>query len=74
MTYFEWDETKREINPEKHEIDFIDAIEIFYDQDRIEFESTRSGEKRVQTIGMTYEVVIFLVYALRGKKEENHFS
>ena len=43
MKYFEWDESKREINFGKHEIDFIDAVEIFNDPDRIEFESTRSG-------------------------------
>ncbi len=43
MKYFEWDETKRKINLEKHEIDFIDAVEIFDDPDRIEFEIMRSG-------------------------------
>lgn len=69
MPFFEWDEVKRKFNLEKHEIDFIDAIEIFHDPDRIEFESTRSGETRVQTIGMIHEVVIFLVYTQRGRKK-----
>jgi uncharacterized DUF497 family protein len=53
----------------KHEIDFIDGIKIFDDPDRMEFESMRSGEKRIQTIGKIHEVVIFLVYTLRGKNK-----
>lgn len=68
MKYFEWDENKRKFNLEKHEIDFVDIIEIFDDPDRIEFESTRAGEKRFQTIGLAHEVVLFLVYTLRGRK------
>ena len=69
MKLFEWDESKREINFGKHEIDFIDAVEIFNDPDRIELESIRSGEKRFQTIGMTHEIILFLVYNRRGKKK-----
>lgn len=69
MKYFEWDENKRKFNLEKHEIDFTDIIEIFNDPDRIEFENIRSGEKRVQTIGIVYEVVLFLVYTPRGRKK-----
>ena len=69
MKYFEWDENKRKFNLEKHGIDFVDIIETFDDQDRIEFESIRSGEKRFQTIGIAHEVVLFLVYTLRGKKK-----
>lgn len=69
MSYFEWDENKRQYNLEKHGIDFMDAIEIFDDPDRIEFESIRKGEVRVQTIGMVYDIVLFLVYILRGRKK-----
>jgi uncharacterized protein len=46
MKSFEWDENKRISNLEKHGIDFIDAIEIFSDLNRIELETVRNGEKR----------------------------
>ncbi len=26
---FEWDETKRQRNIEKHEVDFLDAVQLF---------------------------------------------
>ena len=47
MKNFEWDENKRELNLEKHGIDFVDAIEVFDDPDRIECSSHRKGEERV---------------------------
>ena len=33
---FEWDDEKNEINIRKHGINFIDAIEVFFDEFRIE--------------------------------------
>ncbi len=68
MKEFEWDENKRKSNLEKHKIDFIDAIEIFNDVNRIELESTRKGEPRFQTIGMVNHVVLLLVYVIRQGK------
>ncbi len=59
MKYFEWDENKRNYNLEKHGIDFIDAILIFDDPDRIEFENIRQGEARIQTIGTVHDIVLF---------------
>ena len=38
---FEWDESKRLSNLEKHGIDFKDAIQIFFDPNRIESISKR---------------------------------
>jgi len=69
MQKFEWDKNKRKYNLEKHGIDFADILELFDDQNRIEFENTRSGEKRFQTIGMVSDVILFLVYTSRGKKK-----
>lgn len=69
MKYFEWDENKRNYNLEKHGIDFIDIISLFEDPNRIEFKNIRQGERRIQTIGMVEDVVLFLVYTLRGKKK-----
>ena len=65
---FEWDENKRELNLKKHGIDFIDAIEIFNDPDRIEAESSFEKEKRRLTIGLVNDIVLLLVYTQRGKK------
>ena len=64
---FEWNENKREYNLEKHGIDFIDAVEIFDDPDRIEAESIRERERRCQTIGLVNDVVLFVVYTHRSK-------
>ncbi|MES2141851.1 MAG: BrnT family toxin [Pseudomonadota bacterium] len=46
MAVFEWDEKKRSLNLEKHGIDFVDAIEIFDDFNRIELETVRNSEVR----------------------------
>ncbi len=65
MKQYEWDNEKREINLKKHEIDFVGAIKIFEDLDRIEFVSHRKGEERFQTIGMVHGVIISLIYTVR---------
>ena len=52
-------ENKRTLNFEKHGIDFVDAIDVFMDLSRIEFESIRDGELRYQTIGSVNELSTF---------------
>ena len=47
-------------------IDFVDAIDVFMDLSRIEFESIRDGELRYQTIGSVNDVVLLVVYTYRG--------
>ena len=65
---FEWDDNKQKINIEKHGIDFVDAIAIFSDINRIEKTIMHeSGETRHITIGMVNGVVLLVVYTLRGK-------
>ena len=66
MNKFEWDENKRTLNFEKHGIDFVDAIDVFMDLSRIEFESIRDGELRYQTIGSVNDVVLLVVYTYRS--------
>lgn len=59
---FEWDETKNEINQQKHHVSFETAQLVFDDpwqlsrQDRIEH-----GEQRWQTIGAVEGVLLLLV-------------
>ena len=68
MKEYEWDEVKRQLNLEKHGIDFVDATDIFLDFNRIEMESTRDGEIRYQTIGTVNEIVLLVVYTTRKNK------
>ncbi len=68
MNRFEWDENKRLLNIEKHGIDFVDALHIFDDVDRIELETFRNNEQRFLTIGQVEGVVILLVYVNRAEK------
>ena len=68
MKHFEWDKQKHAINLKKHHIDFIDAIKVFDDDNRIELENEKNGEVRYETIGIIEEVAIFVVYTYRNKK------
>ncbi|MCD8118802.1 MAG: BrnT family toxin [Lachnospiraceae bacterium] len=66
---FEWDEEKERLNIEKHGIDFRTAVQVFHDENRIEyFDKIHSiGEDRYITIGMIGErmIIITLVYTER---------
>ena len=65
MPEFEWDETKNRSNQEKHKISFEDAVDVFNDQDRINYKSDRDGEKRFKTIGKAYQAIIVVIYTTR---------
>lgn len=69
MTDFEWDSEKRDLNLKKHGIDFVGAVKIFDDPNRIEHSSFRKDEERLQTIGMVHGVVISLIYTVRKSKK-----
>jgi uncharacterized DUF497 family protein len=66
---YEWDEKKRKSNIDKHGIDFVAAITIFKDNERIETEDTRNdyGETRLQVIGEARPGILFVVYTLRDR-------
>jgi uncharacterized DUF497 family protein len=66
---YEWDEDKRKINLEKHNFDFIDAIEIFRDLERIECMTQRNDEIRYQTIGEINNMIVLVVYTNRMSKK-----
>ncbi|KHD05857.1 hypothetical protein PN36_17825 [Candidatus Thiomargarita nelsonii] len=65
--YFEWDENKRQINLQKHGIDFIGVEEVF-DGDTVTLEDKRLyyGEQRFVTLGMKLGRVVAVVYTERG--------
>ena len=64
---FEWDENKNQHNFSKHRVDFADALHVFIDVNRVERLDVRYiyGEERWQTVGMTNQGVIFVVYTER---------
>ena len=64
---FEWDENKRKINIQNHGIDFVAAVSIFDDFNRIEAEDDRQdyGEERIQVIGSAKPGILFVVYTER---------
>ncbi len=68
MYDFEWDENKNNLNKFKHKIDFMDAIQVFYDDFRLTNLDDRHnyGENRYQVIGMAYSRVLFVVYTERS--------
>ena len=58
---FEWTETKRRSNIEKHGIDFVDAIRLFDGQYSV-FRSDREGEKRFGAVGLVHGRVVTVIY------------
>lgn len=63
---FEWDDEKNRINLRKHGIDFTDAAQVFFDENRIEQpdEFHSDDEDRWQVIGMVNEI-LFVIYTDR---------
>ena len=47
-------------------IDFNDAIEILYDDDRIEWSIQKNGEDRIIVIGEMNGIIITVIYTMRG--------
>lgn len=62
---YDWDETKRLANIEKHEIDFND-INFFEWDTSVRFDSPRYGEMRWIAIGYISGRLYYVVYTDRG--------
>lgn len=69
MNTYEWDENKRLINIEKHSIDFVGAVHVFEDTNRIETENAHHSEIRYTALGLIEDIVIFLVYTYRDDRK-----
>jgi uncharacterized DUF497 family protein len=63
---FEWDENKRQINIQKHGIDFEDAVEALYEP-HIEISADQNGEVRIRAICPFMERLIAVIYTMRGE-------
>ena len=63
-----WDETKRKSNLEKHGLDFEDAHLVYEDPNKLTYDSSRKGERRL--LDLAFAIVrgrlLALIYAERG--------
>ena len=66
---FVWDETKRRSNLEKHGLDFKDAHLVYDDPDKLTYDSSRFGERRL--LDLAFAIVkgklLALIYTERGE-------
>lgn len=62
---YEWDETKRASNIEKHETDFADAVNFDWDAAAYQYVQ-RSGERRTIATGLIGGSPHVVVYTMRG--------
>lgn len=63
-----WDEAKRKSNLEKHGLDFKDAHFVYDDPDKLTYDSSRLGERRM--LDLAFAIVkgklLALIYTERG--------
>jgi uncharacterized DUF497 family protein len=67
-TVFVWDEAKRRSNLEKHGLDFKDAHVVYDDPDKLTYDSSRIGERRLLDLAfaMVKGKLLALIYTERG--------
>jgi hypothetical protein len=66
---FEWDESKRLTNIEKHGIDFRQALNVFSDPRSFEYRSRGNhDEQRCVLVGLAGKRLIAVIYVVRGLK------
>jgi hypothetical protein len=65
---FVWDEAKRKSNLKKHGLDFNDAYLVYDDPDKLTYDSSRQGERRL--MDLSFAIVkgrlLALIYTERG--------
>ena len=68
---FDWDEGNRQKNWEKHQVDFRECEEVFFNQPLLIYEDTKhsSQEKRFYVLGRNdIGRPLFLVFTIRNNK------
>ena len=63
MIEFEWDETKAATNIKKHQVSFVEAKSIFFDEFGVQFfdDEHLSGEDRFLMLGMSSSAKLLIV-------------
>jgi len=60
---FEWDEEKRRINLQQHEIDFVDVWQVFENETATEVDDRFDyGETRYFTLGLLQGIVVAIAH------------
>ena len=55
-----WDETKCQANIDKHGLDFVDAPMVLESPYRLDVDSVRAGESRMQSFAYVFDVLAVL--------------
>lgn len=59
---FEWDSDKDALNRRKHGFGFVDALDVFLDQDRLDiYDDSGDAEDRFKTIGRVKGIMMIVV-------------
>ena len=64
-----WDETKREVNLDKHGLDFIDAVMVLESPFLLDVESVRGKEERTQSFAYVFDVLAVLTVVHVAREE-----
>ena len=59
-TQLRWDDAKRQANLDKHGLDFADAPMVLESPYRLDVESVRGGEPRMQSFAYVFDVLAVL--------------
>ena len=63
---FEWDDTKRVKNIDRHGLDFLDSDILFGGPLMVSEAKTVAGERRVMATGLLDDVYVTAIYTMRG--------
>jgi hypothetical protein len=64
-----WEEAKRQANLDKHGLDFADAPMVLDSPYRLDVESVRSGERRMQSFAYVFDVLAVLTVVHVAREE-----
>ena len=61
--HFEWDESKARSNERKHNVSFVEASSVFYDELAVEFEDIEhsENEERFLLLGLSCKMKLLLI-------------
>jgi hypothetical protein len=68
MVEFEWDETKSISNLEKHEVDFLTALDLFDGRPVMTRPALFPGEERYSTTGLLGQVLYTAIWTWRDER------
>ncbi len=64
-TKYTWHEIKREVNLDKHKLDFIDADWVLESPFRMDVDTERKGEYRQQSFAYVFDLLMVLTVVYR---------